>query len=210
MKFVLVSDTHAFHDNLYIPGGDVLIHAGDLTHMGELNDVVAFNDFLGTLPHSHKIVIAGNHDFCFERIPGEAIPLLTNATYLQDSAVTIDGVKFYGSPWQPWFGDWAFNRHRGSHIREKWELIPGDTDVLITHGPPFGYLDKTYHERHVGCRDLMATITRLKPKLHVFGHIHEAYGIAQNQHTTFVNASICNLDYDPANRPVEYNWSQGQ
>ncbi|MCI0709994.1 MAG: metallophosphatase domain-containing protein [Chloroflexi bacterium] len=210
MKLILISDTHAYHQHLQIPDGDVLIHAGDLTRIGELKDVVAFNDFLGTLPHPHKIVIAGNHDFCFERKPDEASPLLTNTIYLQDSEVTINGVKFYGSPWQPWFYDWAFNLRRGAEIREKWDLIPSDTGVLITHGPPFGYLDKTSRGDHAGCEELLKAITRIRPKLHVFGHIHEGYGVIEGQHTTFVNASICTLDYDPTNPPIEYNWSQGQ
>ena len=95
------------------------------------------------MPHPDKIVIAGNHDFCFERDPRHCVRLLTNAVYLQDSAVVVRGLKFCGSPWQPWFCDWAFNLRRGQPLREKWDLIPSDTDVLITHGPPQGINDFT-------------------------------------------------------------------
>ena len=129
MKIVAISDTHGLHRSLEIPDGDVLIHAGDLTRHGTLDDVREFNDFLGTLPHPHKIVIAGNHDFCFESDREACEELLTNCIYRQDQEVVIDGVKFYGSPWQPWFYDWAFNLERGPEIRAKWDLIP----VSYTH-----------------------------------------------------------------------------
>jgi len=143
MKLITISDTHGLHWSLDIPDGDVLIHAGDLTDRGILEEVSEFNTFLGTLPHPHKIVIAGNHDLCFEDYRMDCEEALTNCIYLQDQEVTIDGVRFYGSPWQPWFYDWAFNLERGPEIRAKWDLIPEGTDVLITHGPPYGIGDLT-------------------------------------------------------------------
>jgi Icc-related predicted phosphoesterase len=202
MKLVLVSDTHFWHDALDIPDGDVLLHAGDLTRHGTLADVEVFNDYLGTLPHAHKIVVAGNHDFCFEREPQAARPLLTNAIYLEDEAVTIDGVHFYGSPWQPWFYDWAFNLERGEPLRRKWDLIPDHTDVLVTHSPPQGHGDRTQSGTLAGCEELIVAVERVQPALHVFGHIHEAYGTTRNALTSFVNASICDLSYNPLNAPV--------
>jgi len=90
--------------------------------------------------------------------------------------VIIEGVKFYGSPWQPRFFDWAFNLDRGEEIKKKWDLIPMDTDVLITHGPPYGILDLTHEGEKVGCEELMKAVLRVQPKIHIFGHIHEAYG----------------------------------
>lgn len=199
----MISDTHTLHNRLDIPDGDVLIHAGDMTNHGSLNDVDDFNRFLGTLPHRHKLVIAGNHDFCFQKVPDKAVTHLTNATYLQDSSVIIEGVHFYGSPWQPWFYDWAFQLHRGADIRAKWELIPPQTDVLITHGPPKGYGDLTVRGDYAGCQDLLDIIEQIHPQINVFGHIHEGYGISQNEYTTFVNASSLNLNYRIANAPVE-------
>jgi predicted phosphohydrolase len=201
-RIVTISDTHNRHHQLTIPDGDILIHAGDLTDMGELSDVRDFNEWLGTLPHPHKLVIAGNHDFCFENEPQEAEPLLTNCTYLFDKAITLRGITFYGSPWQPWFYNWAFNLQRGPEIRARWELIPDNVDVLITHGPPGGYLDQTYLGERVGCEDLMAAVRRVRPSLHIFGHIHEAYGRMTNGHTEYINASTCSIHYEPVNPPI--------
>lgn len=205
---VAISDTHGLHRSLTIPEGDILVHAGDITRSGELETVVDFNEWLGTLPHQHKIVIAGNHDFCFERDPQRSRALLTNCIYLQDESLTVQGIKFYGSPWQPWFFDWAFNLKRGPEIREKWNLIPADTDVLITHGPPFGYGDQTARGEKVGCQDLLQVVERLKPRLHVFGHIHEGYGTSTTESTTFMNACICTLSYKPENAPLAYVYQE--
>ena len=205
MRIVAISDTHTLHTGLNVPDGDVLIHAGDLTNHGSLDDVRNFNKFLGTLPHPHKIVIAGNHDFCFQRWREDAEALLTNAIYLEDSGLNIDGVYFYGSPWQPWFYDWAFNLSRGIEIRQKWDLIPEKTDVLITHGPPFGIGDRTLRGEQVGCRELLEVVEHVQPRVHIFGHIHEGYGITHTSHTQFINASTCDIRYKPVNMPLVFD-----
>ena len=194
------------HDQLPIPEGDILIHAGDMTQTGALEDVSNFNQFLGTLPHRHKVVIAGNHDFCFESEPDLAMSLLTNCIYLQDQAITLDGIKFYGSPWQPWFFDWAFNLERGPDIKAKWDLIPIDTNVLITHGPPFGHGDLTFRDERAGCLDLLEAVERLKPRLHIFGHIHEGAGMTTNSDTTFLNASSFDLGYNIVHSPLIFDY----
>ena len=98
---------------------------------------------------------------------------ITNAHYLCDESLTLDGVKFYGSPWQPRFFDWAFNKDRGAPLKAIWDKIPLDTDVLITHGPPHGILDLTFDKIKAGCEELLLAVQRIKPKVHVFGHIHE-------------------------------------
>jgi Icc-related predicted phosphoesterase len=203
-RIVCLSDTHNRQGQFDVPDGDILVHAGDLTGRGTLREITAVNEWLGRLPHRHKIVIAGNHDFLFEEENLLARSLLTNATYLQDSEVSADGVKIWGSPWQPWFHDWAFNLRRGEALREKWELIPEDTDILITHGPPMGILDETASGERVGCEDLRDRLAAMSapPGLHVFGHIHEAYGIERAPRTTHVNASICDLGYRPVNPPI--------
>lgn len=186
---VCVSDTHGAHDITVVPDGDILLHAGDLTRHGLLDEVDAFDAWLGRLPHPHKVVIAGNHDWCFERTPAEARRRLTNAVYLEDEAVVIGGLKVYGSPWQPRFFDWAFNLDRGPELAAKWALIPADTDVLVTHGPPDGILDLTRRWLRVGDADLLARVREVRPKLHVFGHIHEAAGVYRSGSTLFVNAA---------------------
>ena len=207
IRLVAISDTHGLHRQLTIPDGDILIHAGDMTGHGQVEQVADFNAWLGTLPHRYKIVIAGNHDFCFEAEPVTTAALLTNCIYLFDEATTLAGLNFYGSPWQPWFFDWAFNLRRGSEIRAKWDLIPTATDVLITHGPPLGQGDLTSFGKQAGCADLGEVIGEKRPKLHIFGHIHEGYGVTQNQHTTFINASSCTLQYQPVQRPIVYDWT---
>jgi len=199
LRVVAISDTHTQHRSIDVPNGDVLIHAGDITGRGDPKVVRDFNAFLGELPHRHKIVIAGNHDFCFERDPEPTEKLLTSCTYLRDSAVTVEGLKVYGSPWQPWFFDWAFNLQRGEEIRAKWDLIPDDTDILVTHGPPHGILDRTMRGKDVGCRDLREAIERVRPRVHVFGHIHEGYGRYDDGQTLFMNASSCDFSYRPVN-----------
>ena len=184
-----------------MPSGDLLICAGDVTNKGELGILQDFNKWLGTLDFKYKVMIAGNHDFCFEGVGRNiAESLLTNVTYLFDSEVEIEGLKIYGSPWTPYFHNWAFNLRRGPAIEKFWNKIPKTTDILITHGPPFGILDwvdRPSEEEDpipgvskVGCQDLTKALKRLTNlKLHVFGHIHEAGGMVTEGGTVYVNAS---------------------
>lgn len=202
LRIVALSDTHGLHDRLEVPDGDILIHAGDLTRSGTLEQVEAFDAWIAGLPHAHKIVIAGNHDFCFERAPEEARGLLRSCTYLQDEAVTVAGLRVYGSPWQPWFYDFAFNLQRGAPLREKWAQIPDATDVLVTHGPPQGHGGLTSGGGDAGCEELLAAVQRVAPRLHIFGHIHEGYGVSAEGGTQFLNASVCTLGYEPIQAPL--------
>lgn len=185
-----MSDTHGYHRQLEVPDGDLLLHSGDMTNRGTLPEVEEFNDFLAGLPHRHKVVIAGNHDFCFERAPEEAAKRLTDCTYLRDDSVEIEGLLIYGSPWQPEFFDWAFNLPRGEALAKKWEQIPSETDILLTHGPPMGSLDRTNRGELVGCEELTKRLAELQVRIHVFGHIHEAYGTLKLGQTQLYNASI--------------------
>jgi Icc-related predicted phosphoesterase len=198
MRIVCVSDTHNLHNKTKIPDGDIFIHAGDITAIGEKEIIIDFNNWLGQLPHKYKIVIAGNHDFCFENESIETEKLLTNAIYLNDSGVEIEGFSIWGSPISPisprFGGDWAFNIDRGQKIRNYWKLIPENTDILITHCPPFGILDMNDLGDKEGCKDLLDLVqNKIKPTVHIFGHIHEAYGQIQVGQTKFINASIVGL-----------------
>lgn len=201
MRIVCVSDTHSRHDHIVVPEGDILVHAGDFSKRGSRAEIDAFDRWLGTLPHPHKVVIAGNHDFGMEQEP-DARNWIQNAIYLQDSGVTVGGLHIWGSPWQPRFYDWAFNLDRGRPLREVWSKIPAKLDVLLTHGPPRGILDQTDRGEPVGCDDLLDAVLLKRPRLHVFGHIHEAYGRLERGGTTFVNACSCNLDYRPIQPPI--------
>ena len=211
MKITCISDTHNQH--LHIPpdwleGGDVLVHAGDVSGRGSLREVEEFLAWFNELPYTHKIMIAGNHDFWFEKMSTFAVNEMLqekypNIIYLNDSGVEIDGVKFWGSPVQPWFYDWAFNR-MGTDICLHWDMIPLDTDVLITHGPMKGFLDMTVRGVSTGCPYLLeksAEMTNLK--LFVCGHIHEAYGKFEfPDGGVFVNASTLNFNYQVQNKPI--------
>lgn len=200
MKIVAFSDTHSRHEEIEIPEADVLIFAGDYTGYAIWYDLIQFNNWLAGLPHKQKIVVAGNHDYAFERDRKRAESLLTAATYLQDNEISIDGVKFYGSPWQPRFYDWAFNMERGEQLAAVWRLIPDDTNVLITHCPARGVLDFShYGDEHVGCDDLAERLSQLTElRAHIFGHIHASYGIKGESY----NVSICNEAYEATRKPI--------
>jgi predicted phosphohydrolase len=197
-----MSDTHSRHSHLNVPDGDILIHAGDATMAGKVAELAAFNQWLGTLSHPVKLVCAGNHDLLFERNPSLARGLMTNATYLQDELIEVMGLRLYFSPWQPRFFDWAFNLDRGPAIRAKWDLIPWPLDVLVTHGPPMGLLDRNDRGEYCGCEELRAAVERGRPRVHIFGHIHESYGVQEQDGIRYVNACNCDERYRPVNPPV--------
>lgn len=203
MKLVLLSDTHLRH-NFTVPDGDVLIHAGDGTMRGTRNETEEFCTWFSALPHSTKLFVPGNHDFFFQTRPAEARALLpSNCVYLDDSWTTAHGLKFWGTPWNPEFHNWAFQEPRGEALRRHWDKIPEGLDVLITHSPPFGIGDEVCPpENNAGCRDMLAAIQAKKPRIHVFGHIHGGYGLYPREHTLHINASICDEQYAPTNPPI--------
>ena len=201
MRIVCISDTHNLHSSIVIPDGDILLHSGDSTRRGTESEIRGVNSWLGALPHKHKVIISGNHDFGFQTNPF-AKTWITNATYLYDSEITVEGVRIYGSPWQPWFYDWAFNLERGTEISKVWQKIPNGIDILMTHGPPMGIMDQVAYGGNVGCEELAKELVRIKPKVHVFGHIHEGYGELKQNGIHYVNASSCNVKYQPINPPI--------
>ena len=215
MKIVAISDTHNYHRELNIPEADLLIHAGDITKNGELSVIADFAGWLKNLPISKSIVIFGNHELGFESGPNRntAIKLIEDAgaTYLEDSGIEIDGTKIWGSPVQPFFYNWEFNRHRGKEIDVHWQKIPNDINVLITHGPPYGILDQAprsaFSYENVGCKDLSNKIKQLSAlKAHIFGHIHNSYSFTPQivNGVKYINASSCNERYKAVNPPVVF------
>lgn len=202
MRIVCISDTHNQHNTLLIPDGDILIHSGDFCTFGRVHEITSFNTWLGTLNHKYKVIIAGNHDLLFESDPYLAQSLITNAIYLEDSGTVINGLNIWGSPVSPKFHNWAFNKNRGDEIAYHWSLIPSNTDILITHCPPYDCLDKTYLGEYVGCVDLAKRINEIKPKVSAFGHIHQSYGIKIKDGITYINASVLDEQYKPVNKPI--------
>jgi len=209
MKIALFSDSHGNHEQIVIPAADILIFAGDMTNCRSQSDDLEFNRFLGTLPHPHKIVIAGNHDNYLVRDRREAKALFTEAIYLQDEAVQVCGITIYGAPWQPFFNDLAcdaFALPRGGPLKEKWDLIPAGIDILVTHTPPAGVLDLDGGIGH-GCFDLTGAVARVQPKYHVFGHVHTQHGTVRHGPTISINCNVQGkkgrlrqallLDYEP-------------
>lgn len=204
MKIILISDTHSQHQQLSLPKGDMIIHAGDVSSRGHQSEIESFLHWYSQLDYKYKIFIAGNHDFYFENTPKQAIEGLIpdNLIYLNDSGVEVEGLKIWGSPVQPWFYNWAFNRQRGADIKKHWDLIPADTDFLITHGPPQDILDRTKKGEAVGCKDLLDKVLAIKPRFHLFGHIHEDYGRIKKDGIEFINASVLNLQYQLVNEAI--------
>jgi predicted phosphohydrolase len=198
MRIVALADTHMFHEDLRVPEGDVLVHAGDLCRGGDLAQLQAALEWIRGLPHRHKVIIAGNHDWAFQRHPEAARSLCgTDLTYLEDSAAAINGLRFWGSPWQPEFNDWAFNLPRGKALARKWALIPKSLDVLITHGPPAGMGDRSSVSGRQGCEDLRARVAEVRPRVHLFGHIHEDGGVWQQDGVVFANVATWECERPP-------------
>jgi predicted phosphodiesterase len=231
MKITFLSDTHSKHNQITkdLLGGDLLIHAGDISSMGYKHEIEDFCEWYNSLEnYDFKMFIAGNHDWGFiDREPffvhgSVLIPKSTekilnsykNFEYLRDSSVEVQigdekPVKIYGSPWQPEFFDWAFNLPRkGEELKRRWNNIPTDTDILITHGPAYGYVDQVIgRTEHLGCELLADRIKEIKPKIHVCGHIHSGYGYVFDGDAHYINASVLNERYEYKNKPLTVEWN---
>lgn len=202
-KIICVSDNHN-NKPINIPDGDILIHAGDLTSLGSEEEIITGLDWLASLKPELKIFVPGNHDWGFQLFPEWARKECEkrNIVLLIDEEYRSHGISFYGSPWQPEFNNWAFNLKRGQQLKEKWDAIPRDTEVLITHTAPMNILDMPYKGFHIGCYDLFEAVQEIAPYLHIFGHIHYSHGVKPSLTTLSVNASLCAESYRCENPPV--------
>jgi Icc-related predicted phosphoesterase len=220
VRVVAISDTHNKHKGLEVVfpdafkkkvKADIIVHSGDLTGRGSMGEVQEFFDWYGGLTQfKHRIVIAGNHDWLFEKnssLAKEMVP--NNVIYLEDSGCEVMGLKFWGSPQTPEFFQWAFNRMRGEDIKRYWDIIPDDTDYLITHGPANGvgdYIPNNFYGNsdNVGCEELVHAIHRVNPIVHQYGHIHCAYTYqpARLFDTISINASVLNESYAVTHEPI--------
>jgi predicted phosphodiesterase len=224
----IISDTHAKHKQVTqdLIGGDLLLHGGDFMTSGyskyEAEEFFKWFDSIDN--YEYKTFIAGNHDRVMQDIPDEMQGILTaykTIDYLQDDECVMyydgpngdrpeDNIRIYGSPWQPEFYNWAFNLPRnGPGLASKWEAIPDNTDILITHGPPWGILDDTEGRRgqHLGCELLRERVNAIRPKIHIFGHIHSGHGYYYDGHTHFFNASVLNERYSYSHLPFNFSWN---
>jgi Icc-related predicted phosphoesterase len=214
LKICCISDTHNKHNQITIPPCDILIHAGDATSVGLESEVRRFAKWFHEQPARYKIFVPGNHEDGFEN----ALPL--SKTWFQEECpdgillihepIWIEGINIFGSPYTPFFHNWAFNVLESKRLRQLWEQIPKNTNILITHGPPYGIGDYTIHgQKRAGCLEMPDIINKLPDlKLHVFGHIHEGYGKYEDEgrHIS-VNASICTLQYQATNSPIEVDYA---
>lgn len=220
IRITFISDTHNKHKQVTssLPGGDLLVHAGDLTSMGYQHEIQGFCSWFNKLEnYDHKVFIAGNHDWGFQDNTEKIMEIVNShkgIDYLQDDMLLVGGenyedmIKIWGSPWQPEFYNWAFNLPRkGEELREKWNLIPNDVDILITHGPAYGYVDRVIGSpENLGCELLTEAIKAKKPKIHVCGHIHTGYGYIFDGDTHYINASVLNEQYVFSNKPLTVDW----
>jgi Icc-related predicted phosphoesterase len=223
-KLTFISDTHNKHKQVYykgfgdLPGGDILIHAGDISSMGYEHEITEFCKWFDSIDnYDTKIFIAGNHDWGFQNNV-EKISQIVNSyktiDYLQDENMGVQVgenpmINIYGSPWQPEFYNWAFNLPKnGDELKSKWDNIPDDTDILVTHGPSYGFLDDVTGRRgqHLGCELLTERIKQIKPKIHVCGHIHSGWGYYFDGDTHYFNASVLNEQYIYTQKPFDVEW----
>jgi len=191
MDLVILGDTHELHREIDVPAGDLLIFTGDLTMFSKsMAAIEDFDNWLGELPHRWKLVVPGNHEFFLEADPHRR-SMISNASVLIDEAVTIAGLKIYGSPMTPLYGG-AFGKSSPADRARHWAKVPADTNILITHGPPFGILDLSPGQpERMGDPELLTRVRELRSlRLHSFGHVHGGYGTLEKDDVVFVNAAL--------------------
>lgn len=202
-RFVLISDNHG-QTNIKIPDGDVLIHCGDFSARGTMEDVIKMNSWMGKITNvRRKILGVGNHDGFTEKEKTFSKALMTNAELLIDEPFDINGLSCYATPWQPNYKNWSYNVELPLTRYELFCRIPNDTELLLCHCPPFGILDKGFKEDHAGDKMLLKRIRELKKlKYCFFGHLHSSRGIVVQDGITFVNCSVLDDHYKLAHEPI--------
>lgn len=204
MRVIFVSDTHNKMHLVEIPEGDLLIHCGDMTSDGTLEELLSFNEQFMRNPHPHKVVIAGNHDLLLFDDPDARRLFDPSIHYLMDSEVVIDGVKIFGQPWVPGLGAANFNAFTlppgSAELAARRREIPEDTDILVVHSPACGILDGSGK----GCSSLRWRIEEIRPQVVACGHVHSGYGeyTDPDSGVHFVNAAICDARNKATNPPL--------
>lgn len=204
-KIIAVGDTHGKENWLDLPKSDILIHCGDM-HITSLQELYHMNEWFGQQDFDYKICIAGNHDTHLERIDKKQCKqLFTNAIYLENDYLEIEGLKIYGSPYTPEFNNWSFMyQRRSKEANDLWKQIPDNLDLLISHGPPYQILDKNQNNENCGCEVLQREVFIKMPKRHLFGHIH-GYGhqYIEKERIKFYNTSVLDETYKLTHKITE-------
>lgn len=215
MRICFISDTHSKHRAIDVPDADILVHCGDYTFAGTIPEVNDFLLWFSKLPHNHKIFVNGNHEVGFYRnIPLYRQLIPKSIIYLENEEVNVEGLKFYGSPYTKEFGSWAYMYYTDEEAKTLWDAIPDDTDILVTHQPPYKIHDGAPYMQGreglfvpcldeegdpAGCKVLRERVRIVKPKVHSFGHIHEGSNYSVIEDTVFINAAVCDGKYKPTN-----------
>jgi predicted phosphohydrolase len=206
MIVAIVSDVHRRWHDIVVPPCDLLISAGDYSNQGEPTSVVGFHEWMSHQPATHKISVQGNHELwvehSFESASAAVKEIDPDIYFTAQQTLHISGHVIHCSAVTPYFCNWAWNVHRGVDIQKHWEIIPDNTDILVTHGPAYGILDEIVpgSGEHLGCQDLLNRVKQLKNlKLHAFGHIHGSSGEELVDGVQFVNASMCDEQYTLVN-----------
>lgn len=219
-RITAISDTHGKHKQITsaLPGGDILLHSGDISSMGHNQEITDFCKwFDGINNYDLKVFIAGNHDYGFQNRADEVMEIVNSyktIDYLQDDWIgfqkdDLKEIRIWGSPWQPEFYSWAFNLPRnGKELEEKWKKVADNTDILLTHGPAWGYVDVVVGEyENLGCEKLIQRITELELDIHICGHIHTGYGYQTDGKTHFINASVLDERYLFTQPPMTFDYN---
>ena len=184
----IISDTHRRHREITIPVCDILIHCGDFCSFQreDLQTLQDVDHWFSESPAKHVVCIGGNHDFLLQSQEFR----FTHARLLEDNCVEVSGFTLYGAPWCPDLSGFAYYA-TADELMDRWKRIPNGIDILITHTPPYGILDlPTSRANHLGCPYLLEEMKRIRPRLHVFGHVHASHGSNKTQATQYINASI--------------------
>lgn len=220
LKIACISDVHGKWNKIEIPECDLLLSTGDYSFRGELDMVQDFHKWLNKQPAKHVISVQGNHEKLvesdFQGMKTLALQECPRVHFIDEGLVEIENYKIWCSAITPFFCNWAWNRYPGDDIQKHWDKIPQGVDIIATHGPCHGILDSVLEfncavgevvARHVGCRQLLKRVMEIKPKAHVCGHIHGSQGTDFKENIHFINASICDEEYKPTNKPIIINLS---
>ena len=206
-----ISDVHNRYKDLVVPPCDLLISTGDYSFRGDISETRNFHKWLDEQPATYIISVMGNHELGveknFELHKVLALEQCPRVHFIEEGLIQIEDLKIWCSSYTPAFCDWAYNVYTDEDLKKHWDMIPEGIDILATHGPPYGMLDEVFcppsYAEHKGCRKLWDAVLRVKPKAHIFGHLHYHYGQKEFNGIKFYNIANCNDSYKIERQPTE-------